>query len=202
MHAHTHTCTLLCSVLSALLSVVDEDALRKEFKDFMKDSKSQVKCFPPSLSSEHRKIIHEVRIASFLPFLFLFLILILSFVLLSRAPSLCIYLLLACLVPLHLPSLPLSSSLSVCYASAMPLWLHAILSSNHISRNAYCTHILYVRISNLCCVSVWFQIAEEMGLGHISYGSGNARYIEVKKSVVAQPKKKTATPSDGGKSPG
>ena len=41
-----------------------------------------------------------------------------------------------------------------------------------------------------------------MGLGHISYGSGNARYIEVKKSVVAQPKRKTATPSDGGKSPG
>ena len=140
---HAHTCTSLCSVLCALLSVVDEDALRKELKDFLKDSKSQVKCFPPSLSSEHRKIIHEVRIASFLPFLFLFLIWILSLVLLSRPPSLCIYLLLACPVPLHLPSLPLSSSLSVCYAVAMPLWLHAILSSHHTSYKLG-THIIRV----------------------------------------------------------
>lgn len=77
MHTHTHTRTLLCSILPALLSVVDEDALRKELKDFMKDSKSQVKSFPASLSSEHRKIIHEVRTASIIPFLLLILIWIL-----------------------------------------------------------------------------------------------------------------------------
>ena len=93
MHVHTHVRTLLCSVLFALLSVVDEDALRKELKDFLKDSKSQVKPFPPSLSSEHRKIIHEVRIASILPVLLLLLILILflycsAMFKLSRPPSL------------------------------------------------------------------------------------------------------------------
>ena len=50
--------------------------------------------------------------------------------------------------------------------------------------------------------SVRFQIADELGLEHISYGSGNTRYIEVKKRTVAEPTKKSSTSSDVGKSPG
>lgn len=41
-----------------------------------------------------------------------------------------------------------------------------------------------------------------MGLEHISCGSGNARYIEVKKKTMAEHVKKSVTSSDEGKSPG
>ena len=58
-----------------LASAVDESALRKELADFVQDSKSCVKSFPPTLSSLHRRAIHEVRTTYALNYL--------------RPPSLC-----------------------------------------------------------------------------------------------------------------